>query len=78
MRNEETVVASETMEGSETESTDKIVITDSDLVPLEDFDTSEEVVGPVTAKVKSKGDDVLPDHYLVGPFSEPACDLSPV
>lgn len=53
MRNEETVVASETMEGSEAESTDKIVITDSDLVPLEDFDTSEEVVGPVTAKVKS-------------------------
>ena len=53
MRNEETVVASETMEGSEAESTDNIVITDSDLVPLEDFDTSEEVVGPVTAKVKS-------------------------
>ena len=46
--------ASETMEGSESvvENPDKIVITDSDLVPLEELDTSEAVVGPVTAKVK--------------------------
>ena len=51
MRSEETVAASGTMEGSETESSDKIVVTDSDLVPLEEVDTSEEVVGPVTAKV---------------------------
>ena len=48
---EETVAASETMEGSEAESPDKIVITESDLVPLDEFDTSEEVVGPITAKV---------------------------
>ena len=45
------VVPSETMEGSEAENSDKIVITDSDLVPLEELDTSEEVVGPVLAKV---------------------------
>ena len=47
--------ASETMEGSESvvENPDKIVITDSDLVPLEELDTSEAVVGPVTAKVIS-------------------------
>ena len=55
MRNissEETVAAaSETMEGSEGENPDKIVITDSDVVPLEELDTSEAAVGPVTAKV---------------------------
>ena len=55
MRNissEETVAAaSETMEGSEGENPDKIVITDSDVVPLEELDISEVAVGPVTAKV---------------------------
>ena len=45
------VAPSETMESSEAENSDKIVITDSDLVPLEELDTSEEVVGPVLAKV---------------------------
>ena len=48
---EETVAASKAMEGSEAESPDRIVITDSDLVPLDEFDTSEKVLGPVTAKV---------------------------
>ena len=50
MRNissEETAAACEIMEGSESE----IVITDSDIVPLEELDTSEAAVGPVTAKV---------------------------
>ena len=58
MRNtssEETVASSETMamEGSEAENPDKIVITDSDLVPLEELDISQEAVGPVTARVLS-------------------------
>ena len=54
MRNissEEPVAASETMEGSAGDNPDKIVITDSDIVPLEELDTSEAAVGPVTAKV---------------------------
>ena len=52
MRNNSSEVAhSETMEGSGTENPDEIVITDSDLVPLEELDTSDEVVGPVLAKV---------------------------
>ena len=52
MRNNSGEVAlSETMEGSEAENPDKNVITDSDLVPLEELDTSDVVVGPVLAKV---------------------------
>ena len=55
LSDEGTVAASETMEGPEGtgESPEKIVITDSDLVPLEELDTSVAVVGPVTAKVIS-------------------------
>ena len=52
MRNNSGEVAlSETMEGSEAENSDLIVITDSDLVPVEELDTSDEVVSPVLAKV---------------------------
>ena len=48
--NEEAGIGTTTMETCEVESSDRIMA-DVDNPPIDEFDTSEEPVGPVTAKV---------------------------